>query len=276
MNPYRIWREFGDDALASQIEAGEYGTFVAMPFRNQFSYRADQVFDKVITAAIKKAGEAGLPRLFAVPVRADKMTPNAGEITEHIVEGILYNHFFLADLTMANQGVLIELGAALSLKHSSQIVLICQGDIRDLHFDIKDNRVICYDQGQAIDEIARALADGARAFEARVGDRMEAIRKSLSLNAVYLLNLCGRLRREGGPLLPHALQDDPNYQRYDPLYRQLAFDNGARELQEHGLLELEYMVADDGVRPDKCSYHPTKLGLVFIRQTWPQSFGDLA
>ncbi len=46
----------------------------------------------------------------AEATRADKMAPNAPEVTEEIVEGIIFNHFFLADHTMANHGVLVELG----------------------------------------------------------------------------------------------------------------------------------------------------------------------
>jgi hypothetical protein len=97
---------------------------------------------------------------------------NASEITDDIVEAILNSHFFLADLTLANQGVLVELGVALALKSARRIVLIAQGNLSDLHFDIRDNRVIQYDQPDAAQNIARALIDGARGFEASVGDRM--------------------------------------------------------------------------------------------------------
>src|SRR6266536_913857 len=107
MNPDRVWRELSNEALAQQIVAHSYGLFVAMPFRDQFSYRADQVFVDVIEASVVKANLTGSPRPFANPIRADRMATSAAEITEDIVEGILFNHFFLADLTMANQGVLV-------------------------------------------------------------------------------------------------------------------------------------------------------------------------
>ena len=86
-----------------------------MPFRDQFSYRSDRVFADVIEAAVAETRAAGLTRQFAKPIRADKLTPNASEITDDIVEAILNSHFFLADLTLANQGVLVELGVALGI-----------------------------------------------------------------------------------------------------------------------------------------------------------------
>jgi hypothetical protein len=276
MNPDRVWRELANDALARQIVSEHYGLFVAMPFRDQFSYRSESVFADVIEVAIEDTRGAGLPRPFAKPIRADRLTPNASEITEDIVEAILYNHFFLADLTMANQGVLVELGIALALKSPRQVILIAQGNLSDLHFDIKDNRVIQYDQPGASQNVARALIEGASKFEASVGDRMAAIRKSLSPQAVYLLNLYGRLRKHQPGLSLHsgAVQEDANLS-VNPALRELLFYSAAQELQNRGLIALDYAVADDQVTPDRFGFHATKLGLVFIRQTWPRSFEDL-
>lgn len=269
-------RELANDALARQVVAESYALFVAMPFRDQFSYRADRVFVDIVEAAVRKASAAGLPRPFDTPLRADKMAPNASEITEAIVEGILFSHFFLADLTMANQGVLVELGIALSLKSPRQIVLIAQGDLKDLHFDIKDNRVIPYDMAQGIDDITHALVEGARAFESALGDRMASIRRSLSRPAVYLLRLYGLMRKARPGLSLHfgAVQDDPNVS-IEPAIRELAFNGAAQELLGRGLLELDYVVNDDQVTPDRFGLHATTLGLVFIRQTWPGILGDL-
>ena len=55
MNPDRIWRELGSKALARQASASSYGVFVAMPFRNQFSYRSDDVFASIIVPAVARA-----------------------------------------------------------------------------------------------------------------------------------------------------------------------------------------------------------------------------
>lgn len=277
MNPDRIWRELSNDALAHQLEADEYGVFVAMPFRNQFSYRSDDVFAQVIEKAVEQAnGQSPLRRFASPPTRSDKLAPNAAEITEEIVERIMFDHFFIADLTLANHGVLVEVGVALSLKTSCQIILIGQGDLRDLHFDIKDNRVIQYDQGNPANDIARALVDGAQRFESLLGAQMAMLRKSLSPQAVYLLNLYGRMRLTQPDLSLHVgvVSGDANLPS-DPGVRELVFNGAAQELQRRGLLELDYAVADDCKNPDRFGLHATRLGLVFIRQTWPRSLGSV-
>jgi hypothetical protein len=277
MNPDRIWRELSNDALAHQVESDEYGVFVAMPFRDQFSYRSEDVFTKVIETAVQLANSQTPLRPFARPVRSDKIAQTASEITEDIVEQIMLNHFFVADLTLANHGVLIEVGIALSLKMPGQIVLLAQGDLRDLHFDIKDNRVIQYDRSSAVDEIAHALVHGAKKFESTLGVRMGAIRRSISPQAVYLLNLYGRLRltKPELSLHPGLVPEDSNLSP-DPRLRELVFNSAAQELQARGLLELDYAVADDLKNPDRFGLHATKLGLAFIRQTWPKSLGKVA
>ncbi len=277
MNADRIWRETGQDALAGQIVADRYTTFVAMPFRDQFSYRATDVFDTIICEAVKRANEQGPARPFACPpVRADRLAPNASEITEEIVEHILADHFFVADLTMANHGVLVETGVALSLKPLSQIILIAQGDLRDLHFDIKDNRVVAYDQGDPIKRVSQALLEGATKFEGAIGERLANIRRSLSSRAVYLMNLYGRLRMSNPKFSLHEglIAHDENLGKNADT-RPLVFDGAVRELLTRGLLELDYRVADDGTNPDWHGLHATKLGLAFVRSTWPNAFGAL-
>jgi hypothetical protein len=277
MNPDRIWRELARQALAQQIAAREYGVFVAMPFRDQFSYRFQEIFARVIKEAVSCANSTNPPKHFADPLRSDTLAPTASEITDDIVEHILTDHFFIADLTLANHGVLVEVGVALALKTPQQIVLIAQGDLHDLHFDLKDNRVILYDSGRpAVEEIARALISGAQAFEASVGARMEAIRKSLSPKAVYLLNLYGRLRlaKPGMSLHTGTIANDANLSD-DPGIRILIFNSAVQELLTRGLLELEYEPADDGKNPDTYGLHATDMGLEFIRQTWPKSLGKL-
>jgi hypothetical protein len=274
MNPDRIWRELADKALASQIEAAEYGVFVAMPFRNQFSYRADEVFTEVIDAAVKFANTQRPPRPFASPGRADKLAPNASEITDEIVEHIILDHFFIADLTMANHGVLVEVGVALATKDPRQLVFITQGNLQDLHFDIRNHRVIDYDRGRPKDAIARALLEGAEALESMVGARMETIRRSLSPMAVYLLNLYGKIRLQNPKSLLHAghIAKDNNLAT-DGDVRLLIFNSTVQELLARGLFELDYRVADDGANPDTWGFHATELGRAFIRKTWPKSLG---
>lgn len=276
MNPDRVYRELADDALASQVEREDYGVFVAMPFANSFSYRSDTVFDQVITPAVHEASSLVRGRPFAEPLRSDRMAKSAAEITDEIIEGILVQHFFIADLTFANQGVLLETGVALALKPTKQIVLIAQGSLQDLHFDIRGNRVIRYDDSAtATKEIAAALVAGAESFEDSLGERMVAMRRRLSPVAVYLMNVYGKLRLKSPTAALHhgvvrrdeLLGDEGN--------RRIAFDAAVRELLERRLAYLDYEVADDGVNPDRFGLHATRLGLCFIRRTWPQSFAQV-
>ena len=72
MNPDRIYRQYRDDALAKQITASEYTTFVAMPFDERFSYRSRDIYTDAIQAAIKQANQRCVtPRKFAVAKRVD-------------------------------------------------------------------------------------------------------------------------------------------------------------------------------------------------------------
>jgi hypothetical protein len=71
-----------------------------------------------------------------------------------------------------------------------------------------------------------------------------------------------------------AVQDDANLS-INPALRELMFYSAAQELQSRAFISLDYAVADDQVNPDFFGFHATKLGLVFIRQTWPKSLGDL-
>jgi hypothetical protein len=59
MNPDRIYRQYRDDALAGQITASKYTTFVAMPFGEQFSYRSREVYSEVVCKAAERANEKG-------------------------------------------------------------------------------------------------------------------------------------------------------------------------------------------------------------------------
>ena len=53
MNPDRIYSHHRDDALARNVGAKDYTTFVAMPFTNSFSYRFQSILDDVIRASAK-------------------------------------------------------------------------------------------------------------------------------------------------------------------------------------------------------------------------------
>ena len=100
MNPERIYRQHRDEALAQQITAGAYTTFVAMPFSDRFSYRSRQIYTEVIHAPAQRASQLEQARRsFSPPLRIDGEARVAGVITEDIIVKILESHLFLADLT---------------------------------------------------------------------------------------------------------------------------------------------------------------------------------
>jgi hypothetical protein len=166
MNPQRIYEQHRDDALASLITAERYKTFVAMPFRQRFSYRQKEIYENVIKAAAEKANALGLAeRGFDPPKRTDDIGLPAAVITEEIVVQILESHFFMADLTNENPGVLLETGIALGLKANTQIILITQDNLTDLHFDLRNNNIISYNPPDAVETIGKALITCAQAFE---------------------------------------------------------------------------------------------------------------
>ncbi len=173
MNLDRIYSQYRDDALADQITAKAYSTFVAMPFSERFSYRSRQIYTEVIqTAAIRATGKNFFTFSFLHHEELMKNLGVAGVVTEDIIVQILKSHLFLADLTFENPGVLLEVGIALGLKPNNQIILILQGHPNSLHFDIRNNRVIRYDQEKAVDDIAGALIAGANALKLSATDTL--------------------------------------------------------------------------------------------------------
>ena len=68
MNPYRLYRDEWARALSRQATAERYTTFVAMPFREHFSYRSTDVLKNVISAAVDEANRRDeAKRLFEAP-----------------------------------------------------------------------------------------------------------------------------------------------------------------------------------------------------------------
>lgn len=280
MNPQRLYKELYYDALSKQIESDYYETFVAMPFRDQFSYNSTLIFEEIICKSAELANNQLIseqPRRFARPIRVDKLAPNASEITEEIVEGILNCHFFIGDFTLANHGVLLEAGIALAFKPSKYIVFLLQGDFSNIHFDIKDNRFISYDDKEnATNEIANALIEGSKHFESLIGDQMIEVRKNLSPQAMHLLNLYGQLQLANPGNSLHFGQVVKDIELGDnESIRRVVFDYSIQELLLKNLIYLDYAVADDGIKPDRYGLHSTKFGRVFIKKTWPKSFDKL-
>jgi hypothetical protein len=141
MNVDNIYQTLRDDAFADQFEAKEYSVFVAMPFSNRGGYPEERIRDLLLRDVHLRANEILLKknakRVFAPLHRVDGVSGNAIIITEQIVTNILADHFFVADLTGANYGVVLETGIALALKPNKRIILVTQDDAATLHFDLK-------------------------------------------------------------------------------------------------------------------------------------------
>lgn len=267
MNPERIYRQHRDEALAQQITARAYTTFVAMPFSDRFSYRSRQIYTEVIQAAAQRASQLEQARRsFSPPLRIDDQAGVAGVITDDIIIKILESHLFLADLTFENPGVVLEVGVALGLKPNSQIILILQGDPSALHFDIRNNRVIRYDAPGAIDSIAEALIAGASAFEMDCEKYIESIAKTMTSDAILCLNWYGRMCKDRPGQTPslHRAAMGPYFNGPEARMR---FDAAVRELLERRLLWSDYRV---GVIPgdDAFGMHATDLGWAVIEKMW--------
>lgn len=271
MNPERIYGQYRDEALAHQITAAEYETFVAMPFSEKFSYRSSDVFEKVICSAAAEATREGrAQRAFGKPRRIDETPGVAGVITEDILVAILEAHFFVADLTGANPGVLLETGVAFGLKSNRQIILIMQGDPRDLHFDIRNNRITTYDTDRGLVKISQAFLAAAESFEAHAAKRLAAVTRQLSPDAVYVLNVMGRFMESGGkdaPLYFGSFAETEHKPPWDDV--RVRFELATRELLERGLLWDNYKPSGAGEKVDVYGLHPTELGRAVISRLWP-------
>jgi hypothetical protein len=237
MNPYRIYRDEWEDALANQATADEYTTFVAMPFRDHFSYRSNDVFSNVIVAAVTEANRRGeAKRKFARPARVD-VPSGAIVITEEIILGILRSHFFLCDLTFENPGVILETGIALGTKPNRQLIAISQGSLRELHFDLRNNRVISYKPSGSVPEIASALLDAAKHFEEQVDHYITGVQQRIGPDSLALLNWYGNIQHQHVHFSLHPGNPGPNIKGANAAWR---FESAARELREKKLLWTDY------------------------------------
>lgn len=265
MNPYRIYRDEWARALSRQATAERYTSFVAMPFREHFSYRSSEILKNVIGAAVDEANRRGeAKRLFAAPGRVD-MPGGATPVTDEIVQGIIESHFFIGDVTFENAGVLLEIGIALGTKPADQIILITQGSYTDLHFDLRNNRVLSYSPGGELASLASALIAAAKYFEAHVDQQVSSVAKRLSPEAIMALNWYGRIQRDHGAAASlHAGQLGPYFADPDGRTR---FDAAVRELRDRDLVWTDYKV---GAIPGGDAYgtHATELGWLVIENLW--------
>jgi hypothetical protein len=262
-----------------------------MPFADRFSYRSRDIFESVICAAAVRANERGeAARPSAVPFRADDRPAVASVFAEDIVAGILESHLFVADLTLANHGVLLEAGIAFGLKSNHQIILLLQGEPEDLHFDLQGNRAIGYDLDGNVEDLATAMIAAANAFEKDRRLYVEAVTESLTPDAIFWLkwySAAHKLAPETRPALHRGVALEAlknaaplNGQKMEPADREnwiqemlLGYGHATRELIQKRLFRTEYQpesLVFSGDRFDAHGIHATELGWVVIEQLWPK------
>lgn len=294
MDPNLIYTRYRDDAFAMQLTATEYAVFVAMPFRNRFSYRADDIYKDVMQAAAEKAndllsadpGKCGTRR-FGKPRRIDDQPQTGRDIGGEIAKAILHAHAVVADLTFANDGVMLEVGASLALKPTNHIVLVTQGSASDLHFDIKGNVIIEYSPSNGIGKIAEAMVAAVKDFEERRGEYLTQLSRELSRDAIWLMNWYARLRtgqfqstqgnavvaslHEGVGVLafidpPHDITAASEAKKAEAMTRyQLAI----RDLLAKRLIWTDYQAQTPQPGVDSVSNRGTRLGWMFLEHKWP-------
>jgi hypothetical protein len=270
MNPDRIYRQYRDEALAQQITAAEYSTFVAMPFADRYSYRSKEVYRNVIQAAADCANQKGsTQRKFALPKRVDDGSGTAIVITEEIVVRILEAHLFLADLTFENPGVVLETGIAMGLKSNQQIILITQGDLKDLHFDLRNNNVLTYNHPSSVEQIAVALIAGANAFESDCKFYIESVSESLSADATFFLKQYGGRQQEKPGREVRLHRGDARQIYGDHNMAEIRYENATRELLSRRLMRTDYRVRADA-KNDAYGMQATDLGWAVIEYMWKE------
>lgn len=266
MNPYRIYRDEWAGALRRQATATHYASFVAMPFRESSSYRSHKIFQTVISAAVEEANNrGGLPRTFSVPQRVDR-PQGAVVITEEIVLGILESHIFIADLTFQNPGVVLETGIALGTKANRQIVLISQGSLAKLHFDLKSNNVVKYRKNGPVSAIADAIRSAAQHFEAQVKRFLVDARTRLSPESHAALLWYATIQQQNLHYSLHADSRGPNFVGPDGPRR---FDTATAELRSRDLLWTDYAAGAAPGGGDAFGMHATDFGWAIIESIWP-------
>jgi len=283
MNPEIIYTNFRDEALAEMFSSDQYSTFVAMPFRDRFSYHPNYILEHVIQRAADEANNHKGEQLkdFQPPQTVLGEPPTANVITEDIVKSILFSHFFLADLTGGNAGVLLETGIAMAFKPSSKIILITQEPLDLLHFDIRNNRVISYNPDGQIEDIRDAFLAAAQSFENDRGRYVTQVSESLSRDAILTLHNYGSWYQTEDvvPKQPGLFYPQNMPQFFIDSYKDQAinmFQLTLLELYRKRMLWTDYSwkTDEEGNKYHGWAVHATKLGWLLIKHLWPE-FTDM-
>jgi hypothetical protein len=291
MNPEIIYTNYRDEALAEKFSAEAYSTFVAMPLSDRFSYHPKEILEKVLRKAAKLASEerAGDIKPFVPPETALEIPGTANLITEEIVRKILVSHFFVADLTGGNAGVLIETGIAMAFKPNSQIVLITQHSLDELHFDIKENRALTYNPDGNVDEIKKAFLAAASHIEEDRKKYVTQVSEGLTTDAIRTIHHYASIYQnpkteQGQPGLFGRYNDKGELEGNIPPFFHgdygkdaiLMFQLTMQELLKKRMLWTHF---NSTLKPEGYDYlswasHLTRLGWLLVKNFWPHYKSD--
>ena len=272
MNVELIYRQYREEAFANQFADTKYRTFVAMPFGNTGGYPAQRV--KKLLASVHKHENKKLPanakRKFAQLRRVDEITSGTMVITDEIIRQILESHFFWADITGCNFGVVLETGIALALKPNKRVIVFTQDGVYQLHFDLRVTRVGEYNENTLVPNLVDELVKAAKSFEDE-GDRyITSVSMQLTSDAISLLNIYGRRyidlpHPKAQPALFHSVAASMN-KAFDGEVGRALFQEAARELSAHYLVWTHYKTnVGEG---DIYGVHATELGWTVITHLW--------
>lgn len=283
MNPEIIYTNYRDAALAEMFSADVYETFVAMPLSDKFSYHPRDILSNVISLSIIQANAEGDSTIkqFLDPKTALNIPGTANVITEDIVKKILFSHFFLADLTFGNAGVLLETGIAMAFKPNTQIILITQDSLENLHFDIRNNRVITYNPDGNIDLLKEAFLSAARNFEASRKEYVTQVSQNMNIDAIRTINWYATLyqnpdSKKGQPGLFAPGNMPPFFKGdYGESQALVMFKLTLEELHNKRMLWTDYRSTIDGDKEyHSWAAHLTKLGWLVVKNLWPHLKSD--
>lgn len=291
MNPEIIYTNYRDQALAEKFSADNYSTFVAMPLADRFSYHPKEILEKVLRKATELANQEKSSdiKTFLPPDTALDIPGTANVITEDIVKKILVSHFFVADLTDGNAGVLIETGIAMAFKPTSQIILLTQHSLSELHFDIKENRAIIYNPDGNVDKIKEAFLAAAKHIEDDRKKYVTQVSEGLTTDAIRTIYHYASLYQnpeiaEGQPGLFVRYNEKGELEGNIPSFFKgdygndfiLMFQLTIQELLKKRMLWTHFNSTRKPEGYDYLSWasHLTGLGWLFVKDTWPHHKSD--
>lgn len=274
MNADQIYQFQRDDAFAEQFMATEYRTFVAMPFSNRGGYPEKRIHTLFSTVheRLNEQLPISAPRRFAQLARVDELTGGSVVITDEIIRQVLSCHFFLGDLTGCNFGVVLECGLALALKPNARVLLVTQDRTYVGNFDVSVTRIVDYTEDDLAAALVLELKKAAGAYEAEADKYIRLISSQLSIDAILVLNIYGRLWASNPPPQNNpAIWEQPAAQLAPHRFRgttgRLAYINAARELTEKRLLWNNF-VPNAAEGRDTYGSHATNLGWRVIERLW--------